>query len=189
MGWLIYGAGNHAKVVVDLLESMEEKIDYIFDDSFEGGLYEGHPTGHFTEGLFPMSCLIIAIANNSDRKRIVERMKDYTACSLFHPRSTVSRHAEIGNGTLVLANAVIEVGAKLGGHCLINAGTVVDYGVTIGDFVQIAPNAYISPGAEIGEGAYIGPGVVVGQNVKVEPWAVIPTGTILQHEEPLPANQ
>lgn len=183
MGWLIYGAGDHAKVVIELLEGIEEKIDYMFDDSFEGGLYEGHPTGHYTEGLFPMSNLIIAIANNNDRKRIAEKMKDYNPTSLFHPSSVVSPRADIGDGTLVLANAVVQVGAKLGKFCLINIGAMVDHGAVIGDFVQIAPRAFVASGAEIGEGALIGAGAVINQHVKVPAWTVVPAGTVLTVKE------
>ncbi len=180
MGWLIYGTGGHAKVVIDLLELLEEKIDYMFDDTFEGGLYEGHPTGKFTPGLFPMAKFIIAIGNNGDRKKVAEKMASYKATALIHPKSIVSMRTEIGAGSIILANVVIQNETKIGKHCLINISANIDHEVTIGDYVHIGPGAYIASNVEIGEGAYIGPGAIINRRIKIEPWTIIPAGKIIE---------
>lgn len=185
MGWLIYGTGGHAKVVIDLLELLEEKIDYMFDDNFEGGLYEGHPTGKFTPGLFPMAKFIISIGNNGDRKKIAEKMASYKATALIHPKSIVSTRTEIGAGSLILANVVIQNDTKIGKHCLINISANIDHEVTIGDYVHIGPGAYIASNVEIGEGAYIGPGAIINRRIKIEPWTIIPAGKIIQTKNDL----
>lgn len=173
MGWLIYGTGEHAKVIIDLLENLEEKIDYMFDDTYEGGLYEGHPSGKYTEGLFPQANLLIAIGNNRDRKKIALKMAGYKALSLIHPRSTVSNRSEIGEGSLILANTVIQNDVKIGRHCIIDISANIDHNVIIHDFVNIAPTAYIAPGAEIGEGAYIGAGSIIPRGTKIDPWTIV----------------
>ena len=185
MGWLIYGTGEHAKVVIDLLELLEEKIDYMFDDNYEGGLYEGHPSGKYTEDLFPMANFIIAIGNNADRKKIAEKMSEYKATSLIHPKSTVSSHTEIGNGTLILANAVIQSNVQIGKHCLIDISVNINHDALIHDYVNIAPTAYIGSETEIGEGAYIGAGAIITRGSKIAPWTVIAEGEIYRNEKPL----
>jgi acetyltransferase EpsM len=65
----LYGAGDHAKVVIDLLKSNHIDLPEIFDDNPDISTFMGIPVSH-TEIRSP---LIISIGNNLVRKKIVEK--------------------------------------------------------------------------------------------------------------------
>jgi len=61
----------------------------------------------------------------------------------LHPNVVLANDVKVEEGTVILANAVVQSGAIVGKHCIINAGVVVDHDVIIEDFVNIYPNSYI----------------------------------------------
>jgi acetyltransferase EpsM len=62
----LYGAGGHAKVVLDILKSNGIIVPEIFDDNPDVNSFMGIPVSH--EGIrFP---LLISIGSNSVRKNI-----------------------------------------------------------------------------------------------------------------------
>ena len=66
----------------------------------------------------------------------------------FNPRSFiyVSKHANIGNGTIIHHNVVVNASAGVGDLCIINTATVVEHDVTVGDFCHISTSTVINQG-------------------------------------------
>jgi UDP-3-O-[3-hydroxymyristoyl] glucosamine N-acyltransferase len=60
-----------------------------------------------------------------------------------HPSAFVDPTAELGEGTIVGANAVILAGAKLGKDCVVHPGVVIMDGVQIGDRCVFQPNCVV----------------------------------------------
>ena len=69
---VLYGASGHAKVIVDILEANDIKIDYIVDDNPEITDFLGYEvrrnTGEYEEA-------IISIGSSEIRKRVSESIK------------------------------------------------------------------------------------------------------------------
>ena len=166
--YVIYGAGVHAKVIVDLILEHGGKVECVFDDNVkeENATFMGIPVLKYNEELYRDSKLIIAIGDNKVRKALIHKLK-HNFATLIHPKASVSEFALIGKGTVVLANAVIQAEVSIGDHSIVNIGACVDHEVSISDFVHIGPMAYIGGAALIQNGVKIDPGVVVLRNTEI----------------------
>ena len=164
---ILYGASGHAKVIIDALEAIGMKIDYVVDDDASISSLLGYEvrrdSGHYDSA-------IVSIGDGRIRKEIVRRLEVKEWGKAIHPKATVSPHASIDEGTVVMAGTVINSGAVIGKHCIINTGATVDHDCVIGDYCHIAPGVHVSGGVIIGEGSWVGVGSCVKQGVKIGKW-------------------
>lgn len=178
---ILYGASGHAKVIIDTLELLGKRPDFIVDDNESVNTLLGYEvrrnSGHYDEA-------IVSIGDGRIRKRIVERLDVRQWATAIHPQSVVSSHATVGAGTVVMAGAVVNSGASIGKHCIINTGATIDHDVTLGDYVHIAPGVHVSGGVTIGEGTWIGVGTCVKQGVQIGEWTTVGAGSVVVRDIP-----
>ena len=141
----IIGDGGHARVIRDLIAPSNPPDKYA----------------------------VIAVGDNAIRKRLAEEHEDLQFIALVHPRAYVAGPNRIGDGTVVMAGAVIQAGAVIGKHCIINTGATVDHDCVIGDYVHIAPGAHLCGHVEVGEGALVGVGVGIAPMCKIPAWTLV----------------
>ncbi|EHQ44001.1 PglD-related sugar-binding protein [Myroides odoratus] len=148
---MIYGKGGHGKVVEDTINRIDETIavEY-FDDA----------TKPYTTSYEPEATVVIAIGNNEVRQRIASEVT-HSFDTLIHPTAYVSPSAKIGEGTVVLANAVIQANAQVGKHCIINANVTIDHDAIIEDYVCTYPASYVAGFARVTALQTLKPGQVV----------------------------
>ncbi len=103
---------------------------------------------------------------------------------VIHGSATLSPTASIGEGTVVMADAVIQTGARIGAHVIVNSRAVIEHDVIVGDHVQVGPGAVIGGGATIGRGAYIGLGASLRDHVRIGEGAVIGMGSTVVKDVP-----
>jgi sugar O-acyltransferase (sialic acid O-acetyltransferase NeuD family) len=180
----LYGAGGHAKVITDILEKNNVKVEGIFDDNTD------------IENLFNYQVLssakiieaekkeiIVAIGENSTRKEIVERYK-FNFGKAIHPNAVVSTRSTIGEGSVVIGGATINSCAKIGKHSIINTGASVGHDCIVEDFVHISPQAVLCGEVTVCEGAHIGAGAILIPGVTVGRWAVVGAGSVIIRDVP-----
>jgi sugar O-acyltransferase (sialic acid O-acetyltransferase NeuD family) len=96
---------------------------------------------------------------------------------VVHGDAWVSATASLGEGTAVMAGAVVQTGARIGAHVIVNSRAVVEHDVAIGDHAQVAPGAVIGGGTTIGPGAYIGLGASVRDHLTIGDGAIVGMGS------------
>jgi len=119
---------------------------------------------------------IVAVGDNRSRKCEVERLKKEEwrfAPAQIHPRAYVARDVVIGEGTVVMAGAVIQPGARIGRHCIVNTCASVDHDCLVKDYAHIAPGAHLCGNVHVGEGALIGVGVGVAPGARIPAWSLV----------------
>lgn len=178
---ILYGASGHAKVIIDILETNGQKIDFIVDDNPALTELLGYEvrrnTGEYDEA-------IISIGSCEIRKKVVESLKVGKYATSVHPSAVVSPRATIDEGTVVMQGAILQSCAKIGKHCIVNTGASVDHDCEIGDFVHVAPHATVLGGVKVGEGSWIGAGAVVKQYITVGKNCMIGAGAVVLHDVP-----
>jgi len=188
----LYGAGGHAKVIIDILKSNGITVSEVFDDDPAIESFMGIPVSH--EGF--RSPLIISIGNNRMRKAVAEKIKEMD-CFVVLPRNDgifspaccdksaiISDSAVIDRGTIVMQGAIIQSSANIGKHCIINTGVSVDHDCLIQDYVHIAPGSTLCGNVRVGEGSFIGAGAVIIPNIRIGSWSVIGAGSVVTHDIP-----
>ncbi len=161
--YLIYGAGGHARVIADLLQAGGSMPLAFIDDNATGGTLDGIPVSAYDMAAYPGAMIVIGIGNNEIRRRIAASLHHEPAV-LIHPTAVVAAGVQPGAGTVILANAVVQTGARIGKHVIINAGVCVDHDAVIEDFVHLYPMVYIGGGARVTEGLTLEPGTHIPRN-------------------------
>ena len=161
---MIIGASGHGKVIADIIHKAGDKVCGYLDDDLNrpGVIGKVRDCEKYKDKFF-----IIAIGNNTIRKRIAEQypyLRYYTA---IHPTAVLAENVIIGEGTAIMANAVVNPSARIGKHCIINTGAVIEHDNIIADYVHVSPRAVLCGTVEIGEATHIGAGAVVKNNIKI----------------------
>ncbi len=181
---IVYGAGGHAKVVIETLEASQQPVEYVFDDDIRKTSVLNHKVFHeYDHQVLPQSPLVIAIGNNKIRKKIADNLS-HEAAIVLHPNAKVSPYATIGAGTVIFNAAIVQANAEIGRHAIINTLAIVEHDCEIGDYAHIAPRATLCGEVSVGEGALVGAGAVILPGVKIGNWAVIGAGCVIKKDVP-----
>ncbi|MCL5062031.1 MAG: acetyltransferase [Nitrospirae bacterium] len=86
---------------------------------------------------------------------------------IISPFSHVSRHATIGEGTIIMHNAVVNAGAVIGKNCIINTGAIIEHDAVIGDNCHISTGAIINGGTVVGEKTFFGSNSMAKEYIEV----------------------
>lgn len=189
---VIIGAGDHAKVVADTIlakkEYLNEEIEIAgflddkYDESSEMSIFNIPILGSLNK-IKDLSTqdisFLIAIGDNKTREEIVKRYSGLNYFTAKHPKAVVGKNVEIGAGSVVMANAVINSYAQIGKHCIINTGSIIEHDVCIKDFVHISPNAALGGRVKIGKGSWIGIGTNIIQGKSVGSNTIIGAGSVV----------
>lgn len=177
---VIIGASGHGKVIADIVISSGNVVKGFLDDADDIQQKEiiGFPVlGKTSDYEKYVDCeFIIAIGNPYIRKKIAEsiNVKWHTA---IHPRAVISAlDTSIGEGTVIMANAVVNPSARIGRHCIINTGAVIEHDNNIGDYAHISPNAALAGIVTVGECTHIGVGSSTKQVTNIAPDCIIGAG-------------
>ncbi len=186
---MLFGAGGHAKVVIDIIEQQGNyEIAGLFDDdvSHKGKSFFGYQvlgTREDLQAVFSAQLrhAIDTIGDNANRAAVAAHLEQsgWHFASAVHPRACIGRGVKIGPGSVVLANCAINADAWLGNHVIVNTGATIDHDCRIGNAVHIAPGCHICGGVTVGEGSLLGvgssvtPGVLIGCRVMVAAGATV----------------
>lgn len=184
----LFGASGHAKVIVDIIESVFnfEKVLGVFDDNHGKQIsslnipFLGKYNPQFVDHSIP---ILISIGDNQSRK-VISRIVVNDFFSVIHKSAIVSKNAHIGKGTAVMANATIQPHSQIGDHCIINTAAIVEHDCQIEDYVHISPNTTITGNIRIGEGTHVGANATIIPNITIGKWCIIGAGAVIIRDVP-----
>lgn len=180
--YVLYGAGGHAKVVVDSLLSDGKSI-YTCIDSYKSGTFCGIPLNQSLEPLSSNFNAIIAIGDNKVRKIIADE-NTFTFGIVKHSSALMASTVKIGVGSMILHRSILQTECKIGKHVIINTKASIDHDCTIDDFVHIAPGSVLCGNVKVGEGTLIGAGTTIIPNIKIGKWCTIGAGSVIIKDVP-----
>jgi sugar O-acyltransferase (sialic acid O-acetyltransferase NeuD family) len=187
--YVIYGAGGHSLVVIDILRSRGIGVAQVFDDH-PMGRHRAH--GDVSPGirlvgadLFPSIDVpvILCVGRNNERAEL-DRLLDAAWGQAIHDSAIIAPDVPIGEGTVVHHRSVIQTNSRIGRHCLINTAASIDHDNVIGDFVHVSPHATLCGHVEVGDGTHIGAGAIVIPKVKIGRWCTVGAGAVVLRDVP-----
>ncbi|MBC7552683.1 MAG: acetyltransferase [Taibaiella sp.] len=182
---ILYGASGHGKVIIEILESNNEKEIIIWDDSARLPVWQYEVVKPIPPGTPVKEKMVISIGVNATRKKVAERFADSVNFgTAIHADAYLSGRATVGEGTVVMAGARVNPDTRIGRHCIINTSASVDHDCVLGDYVHISPNATLSGTVTVGEGTHIGAGAAVIQGIKIGRWCTIGAGAAVIKDIP-----
>ena len=180
---VIIGASGHGKVIADIIVNSGDKVLGFLDDAddVQGKKIIGFPVlGKIADYDNYRDCeFVIAIGNPYIREKISNELpvKWYTA---IHPTAVISSlDVEIGEGTVIMANAVVNPSARIGKHCIINTGAIVEHDNILEDYVHLSPNVTLAGIVKVGKSTHIGAGSCTKQVINIASDCVIGAGSVI----------
>lgn len=191
---VVYGAGGHAKVVLDILEreGRYQIVGLIDDDPCREGEevfgYRILGAGEALEGLRSSGVegAIIAIGDNETRGQLARRAEalGLRLVTALHPAARISRGVEIGAGSAVMAGTVINADTVIGENVIINTSATVDHDCQLGPCIHLSPGVHVAGGVRIGHHAHLGIGAVVLPGLSIGHHAIIAAGAVVNRDVP-----
>lgn len=185
---VLVGGGGHCRSCIELIESTQQyNIVGILDLPAERGEkvlgYEviGDDEDYLKYKKLNCSFVVTTgqIKSSRIRKRIFEELVKINAKieTIISPTATVSKHAEIGKGTVVLHHCVINAGARIGKNCIINTASIIEHDVRIGSHTHISTNSVVNGEVKVGDNSFVGSNTCISSEVNVGDEIVIGAGS------------
>ncbi len=186
---IIIGAGDHAKVLLDILLAQKENVIGLVDKSIPKGtkIYGVSVIGDDDSILQyqPQEILLVngigSVKSLDLRTKIFNLFigKDYSFASVIHKSAIISKRVVLEDGVQILPGAIINTEAHIGANTIINTKTSVDHGCVIGKHVHIAPGCTLSGCVTIGDGTHVGTGSSIIQGIKIGRNVLVGAGSVV----------
>lgn len=189
---VLLGGGGHARSVLGAIHSWPGRFQVLgfCDDHLEVNLDASIPHLGSVETYLSGAVLtgvkyICCVGDNKSRQNVVKRLEDGLQkmgaiydpsvwCTLVDARASVSSTVELGRGTVVLMNAILQTHVVAGSHCIFNTGCSVDHDCEIADFVHIAPRSTLCGTVRCHAFS------LIGAHSTVLPRHIVPTGVCVR---------
>jgi sugar O-acyltransferase (sialic acid O-acetyltransferase NeuD family) len=107
---------------------------------------------------------------------------------IISPLAYVSQFACIEEGSIVMHNALVNAGAKVGKASILNTKSLIEHEATIGNFCHISTASVINGQANIGDSCFIGSNSVVSNNTNITSNTIIAAGSQILRNIDLPGT-
>ncbi|CAM3876552.1 acetyltransferase [Castellaniella denitrificans] len=182
----ILGASGHGKVVAETALASDwaevEFYDRAWPDKQRVGRWViAGDDAALWAGLVYKDGVVVAIGDNRTRLVLLERLRQAGAqlVSIVHPMACISGSAELGEGTVVMAGAIVNADAVVGEGGILNTGCSVDHDCILGEAVHISPGARLAGDVHVGDQAWIGIGASVRQGVRIGSGVIVGAGAVV----------
>ncbi len=155
------GTGGHASVVVDLARAAGIPVKGCvgpekpaFDGEFCAYLGQDSVLDSFDRDKVDVTVGVGSVGDATLRRKLFEMVsrKGFHLPALTHPRAFVAEQRGVGEGSQVMAGAVVQSHARIGRNVIVNTGAIIEHHVIVGDHAHVAPGAVVCGGARIGAG-------------------------------------
>ncbi len=181
---IIIGASGHGKVVADIIrKSGNQVLGFLDDNKLLPKFFIGLPLlgvvndyKKYTE----IAEFVIAIGNVEIREKISAKLEGVRWHTAIHPSAIISEiDVKIGEGTVIMANAVVNSESQIGKHCIVNSSAVVEHDNVIEDFVHVSVGVKLGGTVHVGKKTWIGLGSCINNNINICSNCVIGAGAVV----------
>lgn len=168
---ILIGASGHGRVCSEIAELMNYEEIAFLDLDPDMREYAGYRVIGVEDDLEKLvnedTVFFVSIGKNEKRDRIHNRIRAASGriATLIHPAATIGKDVTIGEGTAVMAGAVINPGTQIGEGCIINTSSSVDHDCIVGNYSHVAVGAHICGNVTLEKKVWVGAGATVIQNV------------------------
>jgi sugar O-acyltransferase (sialic acid O-acetyltransferase NeuD family) len=188
---VLFGASEHARVIADIAQSAGcEVVAIVDEDRAKPGL-DGIPILHDAREAaqkYAQAGWCVSIGDNHTRGTVVERLRQIDPAlrfaTLIHPGAIVAHDVGIGDGTVVMAGAVVNPGTVVGRHCIVNTGACLDHDNHLAEFCSIAPGVVTGGKVTIGRGVAVCIGACIAHGISIGEHTVIGAGSVVLSDMP-----
>ena len=148
---IIFGGGSSARVIFsELIGTRKFKIQGFLDNFSEKGKVIETFNGENFINLGKISEIkkikknvygVIGVGDNYVRQKIFKEVIKYNKKfkweTVVAKTAIISHKVDIGKGSVIMPNVVINIGTKIGDHCLINTSSSIDHIINLKIFLAL----------------------------------------------------
>lgn len=175
---ILIGGGGHCRSCIDVIEVCNEfKIAGIVEKPGDKAqTILGYPVIGSDDDLkrlklkYDYAFISIGqVGSSTLRQKIFNRLKklEYTLPVIVSPLAHVSKHARIGEASVIMHQAIVNAGADIGKNCILNTRCLIEHDVKIGAHTHVSTAAVINGQAVIGSGSFVGSNATIVQGAKL----------------------
>lgn len=175
---ILIGGGGHCRSVIDVIE--QENIYEI-----AGIVDKPNRVGEFVLGyeiitsddkikelykIYEYAFVAVGhVTSNEARVRIFKELKEigFKIPTIISPLAYVSKHAQIGEGTIVMHHALVNANVQIGLNCIINTKSLVEHDSIIENNAHISTSATVNGGVRVKENSFIGSNSTIREAIEV----------------------
>lgn len=185
---ILVGYGGHAKSVADCIERKKEYEIVGYVDIREADSrypYLGTDDvleSYFNQGIKYAVVCIGYLGKGNVRQKLYKKLKKigFSLPIIADPTAIVSETVEIGEGSFIAKNVIVNAEAKIGKMVIINTMALVEHECIVGDFAHVAVMAVLCGQVIIEESAFVGANATIIQNRKIESGRIVPAGSVIR---------
>ena len=188
---VLVGGGGHCKSVIEVAESVGYRIRGILDKpELVGKKVLDYLVIGTDEQIIDMVGEVLFVItvghvkNPSLRVRLHHQVREAGGqfATLIASSARVSRYALVGEGSVIMHNAIVNADARIGDGWIINTSANSEHDVTIGNFCHVSTGAMVNGDCMIGEKNFIGSQSVIQNNVSIVKECVIAAGAVVRKD-------
>lgn len=164
---LCIGGGGHCKSVIDVIEQENrfEIVGIIDKKELIGNDVLGYKIIGCDEDLkalrqhYDYALITIGqIKSSESRIKLFQMLKNlsYELPVIISPLAYVSKHARIGEGSIIMHHALVNANAHVGANCIINTKALIEHDAIIEEYCHISTGAIVNGGVHVKAGTFYG---------------------------------
>lgn len=187
---LIFGAGGHGRVVLDILNCVgdHEVVGFVDSDAqlkgrrIDGVRVLGTPADlpRIRDEESVHLC-VVAVGDNGARRALGDHLRrnHYELINAIHPSANLASNVSLGRNIVIAAGVLVGAHGQIGDSVILNTGSIVDHESLIGTASHICPGARLAGRVTVESGAFIGIGATVIQSIRVGYEAMVGAGAVV----------
>ena len=119
------------------------------------------------------------------RQRLFKYLKElnFILPVIISPLAYVSKHAAIGEGTIVMHQVIVNAGAHIGNNCILNTKCLIEHDAVVGDYTHISTAAVLNGDSTIGSRCFVGSNATIVNGAKLPDDYFFKAGTLIINEK------
>ena len=175
---ILIGGGGHCVSCIDVIESSSHYTIYGILDTKEnvGETVLGYPILGTDADILKYSkegyhfLITVGHIKNADLriklyKNVVENGGKFA--TVISSRAYIAKSVSIGEGTIVMHDALINANSHVGENCIINSKALIEHDCNVKEHCHLSTGSLINGNVEVGERTFFGSNAVSKQGVKI----------------------
>lgn len=186
---ILVGGGGHCKSVIEAAESAGFHIHGILDRPERLGqtILKSRIIGTDSDipayaGKYDFVVTIGFIKDLSLRLKIHDqiRIAGGRLATIIASTARVSKYAFVGEGTVILHQAVVNAGAQVGTGCIINTLANIEHDAVVGDYCHISTGVMVNGDCRVGARTFLGSRSIMVNGILIAEDCIIAAGSLVR---------